>query len=220
MEGLVIYCADIGSVQKNNFAWARLPYAKVEGFSPGGSRQSIQDLATAVAADLQRGSKVALGFECPLFVPLPDHPEKLTAARQGEGDRPWSAGAGASCLATGLTETVWILERIRARLTRTPPVYLDWRSFVEATEGLFFWEAFVTQDSKLSSNEDDAETAVTYFESAMPKVDEHDAVRNDRVRSLIGAAILQAGWSTNLNLLAEPCLVLRPPAPRARLKIG
>jgi hypothetical protein len=39
----------------------------------------------AIAADLNAGHHVALGFECPLFVPVSEDPNGLTSARPGEG---------------------------------------------------------------------------------------------------------------------------------------
>jgi hypothetical protein len=100
-----VYCADIGSVVNRCFGWAVAsgPNADVD------EADDIEGLTAAVAQALAAGDKVALGFECPLFVPLPDDPKELTKARDGEGSRPWSAGAGCGALATGLTQTVWIL---------------------------------------------------------------------------------------------------------------
>src|SRR5262245_58986181 len=100
---LEIFCADIGSIARDRFGWTR----KISGESDktGLSGTSIIDLVDAVAEDLNAGRKVALGFECPLFVPLPRNPHLLTAVRPGEGSRPWCAGAGSGALATGLTET-------------------------------------------------------------------------------------------------------------------
>jgi len=46
-------------------------------------------LADAVTDDLDAGLPVALGFECPLFVPVPDEAELLGSAREGDGNRPW-----------------------------------------------------------------------------------------------------------------------------------
>lgn len=48
----------------------------------------MPDLALAVASDLREGKAVAMGFECPLFVPLADLPVDLTRARPGEGAKP------------------------------------------------------------------------------------------------------------------------------------
>ena len=175
----------------------------------GGPKDSIQELAREIATDLNCGTPVALGFECPLFVPLPEDPNYLTSARVGEKDRAWSAGAGAACLATGLTETVWILEKIRAGLIKPVAAHLEWKSFRASGTGLFLWEAFVTKMAKRLSHQGDAEAAVEYFYSRMPDVDEHNAISCTRVRSLIGAAILQTGWETDLALLGSSCIVLR-----------
>ena len=41
-----------------------------------------------------------------VWVPVPDDPRGLTAGRALDGNKPWSAGAGASALAAGLTETL------------------------------------------------------------------------------------------------------------------
>ena len=114
-----------------------------------------------------------------------------------------------SSLATGLTETVWILEKIRAGLIKPVAAHLEWKSFRASGTGLFLWEAFVTKMAKRLSHQGDAEAAVEYFYSRMPDVDEHNAISCTRVRSLIGAAILQTGWETDLALLGSSCIVLR-----------
>jgi hypothetical protein len=104
LESLVIYCADIGSVAQGRFGWARQLVGPARARLAQGT--DIRQLAEAAATDLRRGTSVALGFECPLFVPVPDDPMRLTSARRGEGNRPWSAAAGAGSLAVGLTEVV------------------------------------------------------------------------------------------------------------------
>lgn len=204
---MVIYCADIGSVRRNNFGWARLD--EHQALSGAHERSSMEALIDSVSDDLSQGQPVALGFECPLFVPISDDPADLTAARDGDGDRAWSAGAGCGSLATGLTQTVWILERILRRVPQRTPMFLEWREFLRARAGLFLWEAFVTKDAKLKTHCDDAEAAARCFHSHLPDVDRHNAIRSNRVRSLIGAALLQAGWSNEIRLLEMPCLVIR-----------
>jgi hypothetical protein len=64
--------------------------------------RDISVFAEGIAKDLSAGYAVALGFECPLFVPVAKAPEHLTKGRAGEGNRPWSAGAGVAVLASGL----------------------------------------------------------------------------------------------------------------------
>jgi hypothetical protein len=78
------------------------------------SRTEIVDLVDAVAEDLVAGQAVALCFECPLFVPVPEQALRLGTARPGEKNRLWSAGVGAGAIATGLVEIAWILDQLRA----------------------------------------------------------------------------------------------------------
>jgi hypothetical protein len=205
---MVIYCADIGSVKGGRFGWARLQASETNPTALQGS--DIVEFAARIAADINAGQRVALGFECPLFLPLPDDPIKLTSARPGEGDRPWSAGAGAAALATGLTETVWILEQVKRRVAVLPDVFVDWSRFLEAPRGLFMWEAFVTKAAKADTHHGDAERAVLAVHSHSDDLEAHNAVMcPGRVRSLFGAALLQSGWVTELTWLGEPCMVIR-----------
>lgn len=169
---LTIYCADIGSVAKDNFGWARLNGAQSYTDS------CIVALADDVASTLAEGRKVALGFECPLWVPVSKNPQCLTKPRRVDGGRPWSAAAGASVLATGFTEVAWILDEVRVRLRERgaplPSVYLDWSDFEHNHSGLFLWEAFVTGKAKASrsgdtnSHVDDALYACQEFASHPP----------------------------------------------------
>lgn len=205
---MVIHCADIGSVKKGNFGWARLAVADPPAECTTG--HDIRKFVESISADLNSGERVALGFECPLFVPIPDDPAELTSARRGEGDRPWSAGGGAGVLATGLTEVLWILDQVGSRVRSRPSVFVEWSTFQEATEGLFIWEAFVSKDAKAHTHCGDADLAVRAFRSALPDLSRHNAVVCEgTVRSLFGAALLQAGWATDLAWLGRACIVVR-----------
>ena len=104
-----VYCADIGSMQagknkKSNFGWAGVSICPNGQQSSWREGKDIQELADAVADGLNQGAKVALGFECPLWVPVRDNRKELTPGRVGDGSRAWSAQAGAGSLATGLTQ--------------------------------------------------------------------------------------------------------------------
>jgi hypothetical protein len=206
-QSLSIHCADIGSFAKNKFGWARGISAGRELAITGGS--NIKDLVDSVICDLNAGYYVALGFECPLYVPISDDPQCLTSARPGEGSRAWCAGAAAGALAVGLTETVWILEKIRQHLQSDVSPFLEWQAFRSNGSGVFLWEAFVSAESKGQSHQDDASIAVRAFAAAYPNIDAANAVRGDNVHSLIGAALLRSGWSSDLGLLAQPCIVIR-----------
>ncbi len=205
MHDLWIFCADIGSVKSGKFGWAGL---SASGDAISGSR--IEELAKEVSDLLNSGSKVALGFECPLYVPIRNEPDCLTKARKGEGNRPWSAGAGCGALATGLVEVVWILSSIRALMTSTQPFFLEWSEFDSADRGIFLWEAFITGSSKGNSHSQDAEIAITAFRKALPNPEEQNAITETEVFSLIGASILRAGWSEDAHLVFQQCTVIKP----------
>ena len=208
MSSLVIYCADIGSVATGKFGWARLDCAKTQECMVD---QDIRKFTERIASDLDYNHPVALGFECPLFVPVPDEPERLTCARDGEGTRAWSAQAGAYSLVAGLSQTVWILTQIQSKIMTNPPVHFTWSTFRKSNAGLFLWEAFVTGKSKTDTHTGDAKLAVNQFYRYLPNPEAHNAVTCSNPRSLIGAALLQSGLTDDLSLLNKPCLVLHGP---------
>lgn len=214
MANIIIYCADIGSVKKNNFAWARLP--ETEPIRNTLYYQNIHTLVESVTEDIIAGSKVALGFECPLFVPISENPIDLTSAREGEENRPWSAAAGACAMATGLTESVWILEQVKMRLSsqnkKLPKAFLDWNNFLQADSGLIIWEAFVSGKQKndgKTSHYEDALLAAQTFEQKWQCDQMTSDIQCKSLRSLIGAALLQTGWTDDISVLSQPCLVVK-----------
>lgn len=82
VASLVIYCADIGSIATDKFGWARDvgPGGNVE-VRRGGSE--IDVLASSVAEDLDDGRAVALGFECPQYIPVAELPRDPQPTRWG-----------------------------------------------------------------------------------------------------------------------------------------
>jgi hypothetical protein len=204
---LAIYCADIGSVPNDRFGWARndTAAAMIEEHRGG---TEVVDLVDAVAEDLAMGWAVALGFECPLFVPVPREPFRLGMARHGERNRSWSAGAGAGVLATGLVQVAWILSELRSRRPGASP-HLDWGQFTNAGSGLFLWEAFVSRGAKATTHLEDATVAVSAFRAALPDPTHANAITTDRPLSLLGAAILWSGWTDDVKFLRMACLVIR-----------
>lgn len=198
----IVFCADIGSIATGKFAWVALP-SRASGDRPS-------SLANAVAIQLRARCPVALGFECPLFVPINEQEECLGHARPGDGNRSWSAGAGPVVLATGLVQVTWILQEIRKHLHDQISAYLDWSAFKAAGSGLFLWEAFVSGKGKTAGHLEDACAAAEAFESALPDPGGVNAVVcSTLVFSLVGAALLRAGWSSDLGLLSQACLVIK-----------
>jgi len=206
MKNVVVYCADIGSIKKKNFGWCRAELGESNSFSIG---IIIEDFAVGIAKDLSEGYKVAVGFECPLFLPIPDDPIFLTSARKGEGDRAWSAGAGCGALATGLTETVWILSRIMELTEIEIKVTLKWDEFMVENFNLFIWEAFVSKGSKSTTHTGDAEVAVKTFIKNYPNIVQANAVIAENPYNLVAAAILRAGLGDDIGMLSESCIVIK-----------
>jgi hypothetical protein len=198
---LLVTCADVGSVVSGNFGWWA---------SDRRSGQEPSALAHAVATALDDGVPVALGFECPLFVPLREDEMRLTRARPGEGHRAWSAGAGCGALVTGIVQVTWVLRAVREALRSPRAAFLDWDAFSAAGSGLLLWEAFVSGSGKGVDHLADAERGATAFLRALPTPSLSNAVHPDGpVYSLAGAALLRTGWTESVALLAEPCLVIK-----------
>lgn len=205
----VVFVADAGSASKGNFHW-------VCSASIDEASDSVEQLATNIVIQLAEGRKVALGYEAPLFVPLPLTHEKLGKARDGEctpetGNRPFNAGAGASLFATGIQSLVWVLNRVKS-LRSVTTACTSLAQFRSGVAEMLVWEAFVSGTEKAvpPSHVGDAKLAVLAFEAAMQNTRASSAIREESVFSLAGAAILRAGLSDDLTLLQQPCLVLRP----------
>jgi len=206
MRDLVVFCADVGSVKSGNFGWAR---SETQGASVADFDTSRPaDLAEAVVGDLRGGRPVALGFECPLFVPVPSLDTALGAARAGEGNRAWSAGAGSGALATGLVQVAWVLAAVRARCP-DERLHLDWQSFAADRQGLLVWEAFVSASAKGASHVDDASIGVEAFSRALPDPRIASTITAERPLSLVGAVALWSGWLDASDALYWTPLVIR-----------
>ena len=195
--------ADIGSIEKNRFGWA---IRQVEGGATS-KGTSIIEFVDALVELLDDERKIALGFECPLFVPVRIDPKELTKSRKGEGNRAWSAGAGAGALTTGLTETAWILRELRTSVKREPKLTFNWEEF-ESLGGLFLWEAFVSGSAKSSTHAGDAEIAVQAFCNSLPNPERSNMIHEHSVMSLVGASALWAGWAVDTAVLRESCPVI------------
>ncbi|KQV19270.1 MULTISPECIES: hypothetical protein [unclassified Kitasatospora] len=82
-------------------------------------------------------------------VPTPDRESwrYLGKARTGEGNRPWSAGAGAGSLATGLAQGAWMLSRLHSLAPgATATTQVD--RFNPGQARLLLAEAFVSSTGK------------------------------------------------------------------------
>lgn len=243
-----IACADIGTVRekedKTSFGWQivhSLSSDRKNEWSNGPGGNEIEEFVCTVA-DAIRDGRLALGFECPLWVPVAKEPTDLYRARcmdwvnlDGKRlSRSWSASAGVVSLSVGLTQVAWILRCVREKVGVPPPVFFNWEPFSKAERGVFLWEALVSGGSSSTPEGPgrhvaDASRAVNKFVSCLGSDGTEDPTPNEcaencrkpngkdepnckdkvKARSLIGAALLWAGWSSDVSLLHRKCIVLR-----------
>lgn len=83
-----------------------------------------------------------------MFVPYRKEATKLDDARDGDGDRAFSASAGACVLTKALVIVPYILEGLRCRAKAARPTF-KWRGQLSARDLLLF-EAFVYSHGQVS----------------------------------------------------------------------
>jgi len=198
-ESLHVAVVDIGSLA--NLGWA------VEGPSVEESGTDI-DVCVEVLARAMKNGPLALGFEGPMFVPYGRKRCNLDKCRKGEGDRAFGAAAGACVLAKGLVIAPYILEGLKCRIKVARPTF-NWRSQLSRQDLLLF-EAFVTHVGKSISHKECAKLAIGQFlRGWQNRASFESAVEERCTMNLLGAMLLRIGWTDNLTMLSEPCLVVR-----------
>jgi hypothetical protein len=209
MDALSVYAVDIGSPRRESFAWAT--YA-----SSGWIVKTDPALLIArVVQEVGDGIPVALGFECPMFVPVPSSVNDLLTARKGEPrGSAFSASGGLGSLGVGLVEVPWIVRELR---NSRPSIrfFVDWRRFDRSSkpDRVFLWEAFVTRDAHCPSKTSDAhghdaKTAVKTFRRRHPNQLRSDIHEEGPLLSVVGAARLFAGAAKDHKVLEESCVVM------------
>lgn len=204
----VIYACDIGSIQAGSFAWARV--IPGQGDPPCASRD-IDSLVTRLREDANSGKSISLGFESPLFMPIPVDSGNLNQGRQGEGNRAMFAPAGASVTTLGLHEAAWIMRAIRAECAQLQYT-LDWTLWPR-DKTLLVWEAFVSGVAHGASHEQDAVSAAIFFRDNEENLNGVNAVTAVEPLCLVHAVALWAGWAEDVTGLHRSCLVLKPERP-------
>ena len=202
MGEVVIYACDVGSIARNKFAWT----SSTRGEAGSGD---IEELVEEVVGDIKANQQIAIGFECPLFIPCPEFSEDVGKARSGDGDRAYTASVGASAAMTGLSQVAWILCAVHARCPEAEAT-TSWQTFIDNNVDLFIWEAFVTGKDKAADHIHDAYVAMKAFQKNIERIEEASCVSCPNPVSLAGAMILWSGMSDDLNLLHIPCITLRP----------
>ena len=212
-----IYGVDVGSTQQkpSRFAWTRID--PDEERIPAGNC-SITSLCRSLVDDLKEGRSVALGFEAPLFIPVPTCADELSEGRGNDGNRSCFAPAGGYVATLGLHQAAYILKYVAAQLGGSVRFTVDPHAWPPRGDPvLFCWEAFVSGNAKRKDDQPhlrDAATATMEFlkhENSLGCLP--DSVTAERPLSLIGAAAVWSGLAKDRDLIREPTVVVRPKAP-------
>lgn len=169
--------------------------------------------------DLEVGYSIALGFEAPLFIPVPESANDLSRGREGEGNRSFAAPAGGYVTTLGMHQAAWVLDKIHSscgdtcRFTLNPQ---DWKPNTPE-QVLFCWEAFVAETAHSNSKQEhleDAATAAMKFLDKEKDITTENAVTIERPFSLIRAVALWSGWTKDLQVLRHSqTLIIKPTEP-------
>jgi hypothetical protein len=199
MRSIIVYAADAGSITQGNFGWAR-----VSTIGALDEETCVMRLRDSLVADLSAGHAVALGFECPLFLPVPRHSSELGKARPGEGKHSFSACAAIA----GWVELAWVLRELKQVLPLLRGT-LSWYDITENTADVLLWEAFISGTDKRGTHSADAAAAAKAMSEHLSAGEPASSIRADLPLSVAGALLLWAGLSSDLNLLHRSVPVVR-----------
>jgi hypothetical protein len=207
MSDVVVAAVDVGSLA--NIGWWR-----AAGDSAGGGRD-LDELVDVLAADLNHNRSVALGFEAPIFVPLPADAAGLCRQRVGDRGRPWSAGAGTGALALGVQQAAYIFAILARRVATRPRISFDPLHLNGPETTLVVREAFVSGNAKnrdaVDPHMDDARVAVNEFSKRRAQGVVHSDIDEPRVLNLAAGALLASGLTNDTDLLTQASVVVRAP---------
>ncbi len=199
----LVVVVDIGSPGKN-IGWSARGLTNQKG-------SSVDALIELLARTLPIAS-VALGFEAPMFLPARDEYPRLTTARSGEGSHAFSSGPSATVLVTGLVVIRYLLSNLRKRIPQASATF-DWTKQPIGPGNLLLFEAFVTGQPKEREEPHiaDADLAAASFASLLERKGHLEtAIEETECLNLLGAILLHTGWSTDIDILHQPCLVIKP----------
>jgi hypothetical protein len=215
MACVVIVGVDVGSVRrKGGFSWASSDERIGGEDDPG-------ELGRFLATALGDGQKVALALECPLVVPVPgieaEQWQDLGRARQGDGNRSWSAGAGAGSMATGLVQLAWLCRYLAAHGSPVIRATTQLRTFTTGNANLLIAEAMVTSDGKpvpVDGLQDHADAVAAAKRLAAILDDEHGPASDvhctpHSALNLAAAACLHAGLAIDPAELRQDITVAK-----------
>ena len=129
----------------------------------------------------------------------------------------WSAGAGATVLASGIQQMTYVLHRLAAETNEHPPATtLNPAELRSGDAQLLIWEAFVSGRAKNRSAAEphisDARAAGQEFVRRWQSGSIHSDLGDADAISLAGLALVLSGLRTDLGVLATAPIVVRAPA--------
>lgn len=208
MMDVVVFACDVGSTRRGNFGWARV-VQESGGFSVKKGKW-IDGCVQAMLGDVREGRSLALGMECPLFIPVPNESKDLSRGRKGEGNRSCFAPVGGYVATLGLHQLAFILKKM---LGCEMALVLEAERWVNERKSVLLWEAFVSGKVHSKDHCRDAATAATAFMRKFLSGKLSTDVPTEEpgeVLSLVGCALLWAGWPGQVDFLRKPVLVVRP----------
>ena len=216
-QNRLIYACDIGTTRCStktrlpSFAWARLN-------PENGTIQVssyIERLIQQLEADIRQGCSIALGFEAPLFIPVPEDWKDLSKGRKGDGNRSFASPVGLTVCALGIHQSAWILRSLHESLSRDYDFTLDPKCWPPSGQRsvVFCWEAFVSGAAHSEQHLMDAATAVSFFHENETNLMDVNAVSAEKPLSLIWSVALWSGWVRDLEFMHKPTLVIKPKGP-------
>lgn len=204
----IVFAVDVGSPK--NFAWAS---------SDNRCGCDGNSLIAELAVSIGKKAMIAIGFECPLFVPVPTFWLEIGKSREGEGDRSWSGGAGGTVACYGLHEIGWLLTGLRKTLLdgnlELPGITFHPETWSSDGNAILIWEAFVSGDAKAATHVGDAQLAVDTF-MQISNADSWESAKMVRPRinaasmNLAAFAARWAHWDIREEQFRENTLVVKP----------
>lgn len=145
MDDIITYVVDIGKESQNegdnNFWWIN---------SKNRTGKSMKTLIEDLISSLKR-FKVSIGFDYPMYFDVKE--SKINGARLIDGNRAWSAGAGALVLPTGLSQTNYIVRIICDIYPDIKFNILSKFNELQLDYKVYLWEAFVSSSGKPELND-------------------------------------------------------------------
>jgi len=136
-------------------------------------------------------------------------PEEESQVAEGSGSPRHLGFLPRSDFAPGLSETAWVLEKVRTGAGGGVTPTFRWRSLIDSEGNLFIWEAVVARERNKKQHDTNAEVAASSFLRLYPRLPIPEVNEDRSPFSLACAALMWAGYRINPKALHSPCVVVR-----------